>query len=122
LPCDAFFDVSAREARILDDEVPAGTNYDGAQRAYDGEPSGIHRGVSVTDLKRTVSDLERETTARPNRAIVYAAAIVDAADLERATAADIVESGHALLNPYSQDIFYLNDFFRSARLQVSSAP
>ncbi len=119
---NAFFGVSAREAKILHDDVPAGACYDQAQRAYAGEPSGILRGLNVSDLKMTVFDLEREVRALPNRALVYEAAIVGAASLERANARDIAATGHAPLRTFSQDIYYLNEFFRSARLQVSRAP
>lgn len=119
---NAFFDVTLSEAAVLDNEVPSGAQYDAAVTAWLREPSGVHSGLNVSSLKIAVSMMRAVRSARPQRAILYQAALVDARSLEHADARDIAHSGASLLNPYRQDIFFLNVFFRASRLESTTAP
>jgi hypothetical protein len=117
-----FFDLTANDVAVLTDTVPSGKYYDAAQSAFEEEPTGIRRGVKVEALETVVADLQRESAARSSRSILYVSALTDARGLEGATSKDIATSGRSLLNQYNQDIYYLNVFFRTDRLQVSTAP
>lgn len=119
---NAFFAVTPREVAVLDRDFPAGTSYDAARRAFDREPMGVGEGVTVSALKAVVAELQRASITQPTRSILYTSAIADARSLERATPADVATSERTLTNPYGQDVYYLNVFFRTDRLHVSTAP
>jgi hypothetical protein len=116
---NVFFDVSAHDVAVLNEDLPAGANYVAARRDFEQEPVGVRRGVKVDALKGVVADLERASKTQPSRSILYTSAIVDARNLERATTNDVATSGRTLLNPYGQDVYYLNVFFRTERLQIA---
>lgn len=114
---NAFFDVGTSEARVLMDDAPAGAFFDRAGDYFDQEPPGLHEGVRVDLLKSAVSALRMEAAAQNSRAVVYDAAIADLNNLRSASAAQIAASNSNLLNPYRQDIDYLNDLFETERLE-----
>jgi hypothetical protein len=117
---NAFFDVTPSEETILDNDVPSGSQYDAAQRAWEREPSGVHNGLSVALLQTAVSDLRVARAAQPDRAIIYQAALVDARSLEHARTTDLAATPRSLLDPYTQDIYYLNVIFQASRLSLST--
>jgi hypothetical protein len=119
---NTFFEVTPREVAILNHDLPAGAYFVAARRAFEREPSGVHHGVIVAALQSVVAYLQRASTAPASRSILYTAAIVDARGLEGATISEVAASERSLLNPYGQDIDYLNVFFRTDRLHVPSAP
>jgi hypothetical protein len=113
---NAFFGVGTGQARILLDDAPEGSLFRQARVSYGDEPAGIHRGVNLRLLKAAVVDLRRESSDQGSRAILYLAAIADLSNLEGATAATVSTSSGDLLNPYRQDIDYLNTLFETQRL------
>jgi hypothetical protein len=119
---NAFFDVTPAEEAVLDNDVPSGPQFDAAQHAWRREPSRVHKGLSVALLETVVANLRAARTAQPGRAIIYQAALVDAQSLEHARATDLVATPDALLDPYTQDIYYLNVIFEASRLASSTAP
>jgi hypothetical protein len=119
---NTFFDVTPAEQMVLDHDLPSGDQYDAARRAWRREPVGVHRGLSATLLRTVVAALQRASSAQPSRSILYTSALVDARSLEGATAEDVASSDRTLLNPYNQDIYYLNVFFQSGRLQALTTP
>jgi hypothetical protein len=56
-----------------------------------------------------------EAAAEKSRAVLFDAAIADLNNLQSAGAAQIAASSSSLLNPYRQDIDYLNDLFETER-------
>ena len=116
---NAFFDVSRSQARVLDGELPSGAWFVAAQRAYEREPHGKGDGVVAAYLRAAVGDLRREAVAQPTRSILYGAAIADLLHLSTASASDVATQESVLSNPYVQDIFYLNAYFQTERLQTS---
>ncbi len=119
---NTFFGVSPANEAILDDDPPSGTRFQEAERAWQREPSGVRSGLSVALLKTVVSNLRAARASRPDRAIIYQAALVDALSLEHARASDLVATSNSLLDPYAQDIFYLNIIFEASRLESPTAP
>jgi hypothetical protein len=120
---NTFFGISPEAKTILDDDVPSGGPYRAAEGAWQHEPSGTRRGFSAATMDRVVADLREARAAEPRRAIIFQAALVDARSLARASARDIAATTSAsLLDPYTQDIYYLNVFMRADRLQVSASP
>jgi hypothetical protein len=120
---NAFFSVGTSEARVLMDDAPAGAFFDRARHYFDQEPAGLHGGVLVGLLKSAVSALRREAGAQSSRAVLYDAAIADLNNLQSASAAQIAASNSNLLNPYRQDVDYLNDLFETERLgDLSNSP
>jgi hypothetical protein len=117
---NAFFDVEASEARIFLNDAPAGALFHRAGRYFDSEPTGLHEGVRVGPLKSAVSALRLEASAQGPRGVLYDAAIADLNNLQSAGVAQIAASGSNLLNPYRQDIDYLNILFETQRLQSPS--
>jgi hypothetical protein len=115
---NAFFDVGANEARSLLDDAPAGALFDRARRYFDNEPAGLHEGVRVDLLRSAVTALRLEASAQGPRAVLYDAAIADLNNLQSASGAQIAASNSNLLNPYRQDIDYLNVLFETERLEV----
>jgi hypothetical protein len=113
---NAFFDVGTSEASILLKDVPSGSLFRQARISYGDEPAGLHDGVNLRLLKAAVVDLQGETSDEGSRAILYVAAIADLTNLESATATTIAASGDNLLNPYRQDVYYLNTLFETQRL------
>jgi hypothetical protein len=113
---NAFFEVGAREAKVLLDKVPSGSLFRQARISYDDEPSGLHSGVNLRLLKAAVLDLRREAGVERTRAVLYVAAIADLTNLQSASAPTIATSGGNLLDPYRQDIDYLNVLFETERL------
>jgi hypothetical protein len=113
---NAFFDVGMSEARVLMDDAPAGAFFDRARDYFDQEPPGLHGGVRVYFLKSAVSALRSEAAAQKSRSVLFDAAIADLRNLQSASAAQISASSTSLLNPYRQDIDYLNDLFETERL------
>jgi hypothetical protein len=113
---NAFFDVGTSDARVLMDDAPAGTFFDRARHFFEQEPAGLHSGVGVAVLKSAVGALRMEAEAQNSRAVLYDAAIADLNNLQSASAAQIAASDLNLLNPYRQDIDYLNDLFETERL------
>jgi hypothetical protein len=113
---NAFFDVGTSEARTLLDDVPAGAFFDRARRYFDNEPAGLHDGVRVSQLRSAVTALRLEASAQSPRAVLYDAAIADINNLQSASAAQIAASNSNLLNPYRQDIDYLNVLFEADQL------
>jgi hypothetical protein len=118
---NAFFDVGASEARVLMDDAPAGAFFDRARDYFEQEPPGLHGGVRVDLLKSAVSALRMEAAAQNSRAVLYGAAIADLNNLQSASTAQIAASSSNLLNPYRQDIDYLNDLFETERLSGPGA-
>jgi hypothetical protein len=112
---NAFFGVGASEARVLVDDAPAGSFFDRARHFFNQEPAGLHGGVRVDLLESAVSALRVEAAAQRPRAVLFDAAIADLNNLQSASAAQIAASASSLLNPYRQDIDYLNDLFESER-------
>jgi hypothetical protein len=119
---NAFFDITPKEETILDNAVPSGHHYDAAQRAWQREPSGVHGGVSVALLEIVVSNVRAARAAQPGRALMYQAALVDALSLEHARPSELAATSASLLDPYTQDIYYLNVFFEASRLTSPAAP
>lgn len=113
---DTFFDVGAGQAKVLLDDVPSGSLFRQARISYGDEPAGLHNGVNLRLLKAAVVDLRREASDEGSRAVLYVAGIADLSNLQSATAASIATSGGSLLNPYRQDIDYLNALFETQRL------
>jgi hypothetical protein len=113
---NTFFELTPTEASILDNGFPSGSLYNAAQRAWMHEPAGAHDGVNYPLLKSIVTILRQARSARPQRAIIYQAALVDAQSLESASASDIAVSASTLLNTYSQDVYYLNVFLQGSQL------
>jgi hypothetical protein len=114
---NAFFDVGKVQAATLLREVPSGALFHAARSRYDDEPAGIHDGVNAKLLKAAVADLRRESIVVKSRAILYLAGIADLTNLENASPADIAASNSTLLNPYRQDIAYLDALFETDRLE-----
>jgi hypothetical protein len=114
---NAFFDVGKVQAATLLREVPSGALFHAARSSYDDEPAGIHDGVNAKLLKATVADLRRESIVQKSRAILYSAGIADLTNLENASPADIASSNSTLVNPYRQDIAYLDALFETDRLE-----
>ena len=112
---NAFFDVGSSEARVLTDDAPTGAFFDRARDYFGQEPPGLRDGVRDEFLKSAVSALRREAAAQKPRAVLYAAAIADLNNLQSASATHIAASSLSLLNPYRQDIDYLNDLFETER-------
>jgi hypothetical protein len=119
---NAFFGLTSRDVAVLMNEVPSGPYYNAARIAFDAEPAGIGDGVAIGALANVVADLQHESVAQSSRSILYTSAIGDARSLEGASAQNIATSERTLLDPYNQDIYYLNTFFRTMRLQTSTAP
>jgi hypothetical protein len=113
---NAFFDVGASEARILMDDAPTGAFFDRARHLFDQEPAGLYSGVRVAALRFAVSALRMEAESQNSRSVLYDAAIADLNNLQSASTAQIATSNLNLLNPYRQDIDYLNDLFETERL------
>jgi hypothetical protein len=113
---NTFFDVGAGQAKILLDDAPSGSLFRQARISYGDEPAGIHNGVSKKLLRAAVVDLRSETRDEGPRAVLYVAAIADLNNLDSADAATISTSSGNLLNPYRQDIDYLNALFQTQRL------
>jgi hypothetical protein len=113
---NAFFGVGKREGRVLMDEFPSGEFFDRAQRYFDKEPSGLRGGDRADLLESAVSALRREARAQKPRAILFEAAIADLINLQSASATQIATSESNLLNPYRQDIDYLDTLFETERL------
>jgi hypothetical protein len=113
---NTFFDVGAVTAKILLDDAPSGSLFRQARISYGDEPAGIHNGVNLRLLKAAVVDLRRESSDEGARASLYVAAIADLTNIEGAGAAGIATSSGNLLNPYRQDIDYLNALFETQRL------
>jgi hypothetical protein len=113
---NAFFDVGTEQAKILLHDAPTGSLFRKAGISYGDEPAGIRSGVNPRLLKAAVVDLRQESIDEGPRAILYRAAIADLSNLESASAAAVVESSGHLLNPYRQDIDYLNALFETQRL------
>jgi hypothetical protein len=112
---NAFFGIGTSEARVLTDDAPAGAFFDRARHFFDEEPAGLHGGVRADLLKSAVSALRMEAAAEKSRAVLFDAAIADLNNLQSAGAAQIAASSSSLLNPYRQDIDYLNDLFETER-------
>jgi hypothetical protein len=119
---NAFFDVTPVEEAVLDDDVPSGAQYGAARRAWQHEPSGVHNGLSVALLETVASNLRAARAARPSRSIIYQAALADALSLEHARPSDLAAMSDSLLDPYTQDIYYLNVIFEASRLELPTAP
>ncbi len=113
---NTFFGVGAEQATILLDDAPAGPYFRQARISYGDEPAGIRSGVNQRLLRAALVDLRRESSAVGSRAVLYVAAIADLSNLEDASAAAVVMSSGNLLNPYRQDIDYLNALFETQRL------
>jgi hypothetical protein len=113
---NAFFDVGKSQAKILLDDAPSGSLFRQARISYGDEPAGLHSGVNPKLLKAAVLDLRREASDEGPRAVLYVAGIADLNNLQSASAATIATSGGNLLNPYRQDIDYLNALFETERL------
>jgi hypothetical protein len=113
---NTFFQLTAGDVSVLDNDIPSGAPYNAAQRAWLREPEGVERGLNDSSLKTLVAILRAAKAARPQRAIIYQAALVDAQSLESASPRDIALSGRTLINPYGQDVYYLNVFFRASQL------
>jgi hypothetical protein len=111
-----FFEVGAREAKVLLDEAPSGSLFRQARISYGDEPAGLHRGINVRLLRAAVVDLRREASVQHTHAVLYVAAIADLTNLQSASATTIATSGGNLLDPYRQDIDYLNVLFETERL------
>jgi hypothetical protein len=113
---NAFFEITPAQAAVFMDDAPSGAYYKAAQRDFVREPQRDDEGVDVGLLKTATLDLVRESQIRPSRSVLYAAAIHDLTSLEGASSKEIASSGSSLLNPYGQDILYLNVFFETTRL------
>lgn len=113
---NTFFDVGALQARVLLDDAPSGSLFRQALISYGDEPAGIHNGVNRRLLEAAVADLRRESSDEGPRGVLYVAAIADLTNLESASAKTVVTSSANLLNPYRQDIVYLNALFETQRL------
>jgi hypothetical protein len=113
---NAFFEITPAQSAVFMDDVPSGAYYKAAQHDFVREPHRDDVGINVGLLKTAALDLVRESRLRPSRSVLYAAAIHDLTSLEGASSKDIASSGSSLLNPYGQDILYLNVFFETTRL------
>jgi hypothetical protein len=113
---NSFFDVGTSQAKILLDDAPSGALFRQARISYGDEPAGLHNGANRELLKAAVVDLLREASDQGPRAVLYVAAIADLNNLQSASAMTIATSGGNLLNPYRQDIDYLNALFETERL------
>jgi hypothetical protein len=113
---NTFFDVGTSQAKILLDDAPSGALFRQARISYGDEPAGLHNGANRELLKAAVVDLLREASDQGPRAVLYVAAIADLNNLQSASAMTIATSGGNLLNPYRQDIDYLNALFETERL------
>jgi hypothetical protein len=114
---NTFFNVGMNEARVLLSDAPSGSMFDKARKYFNAEPSGIHSGVHVDLLQSAVRALRFESSAQGSRAILYGAAISDLNNLQSASATQIAASNSNPLNPYRQDIDYLNVLFETGRLE-----
>jgi hypothetical protein len=113
---NVFFDISPSQERVLDDDLRGGPFYNIAQDAFEKEPGDAHHGVNAHLLEVAATNLAEQASRPSTRAVLYTAAIIDLKQLERASMADVASSTSALLNPYVQDIYYLNAFFMTSRL------
>jgi hypothetical protein len=113
---NTFFQLTAADVAVLDNDLPSGAQYSAAQRAWLREPTGVERGLNDSSLKTIVATLRAATAARPQRGIIYEAALVDAQSLENASTRDIALSDRTLTSLYGQDVYYLNVFFRASQL------
>lgn len=115
-----FFGVGTAQAKILLNVAPSGSLFRQARISYGDEPAGIHNGVNRRLLKAAAVDLRRESSDEGPRGVLYLAAIADLSSLEGASAASVAASSGHLLNPYRQDIDYLNALFETQRLDGPS--
>jgi hypothetical protein len=113
---NAFFGLSAVQAAVFMDDVPSGTYYEAARSDFTREPPRDRHGVDAALLKAAALALAHESLIRPSRSVLYVAAIHDLKSLETASAKDIASSTSSLLNPWGQDILYLNVFLETTRL------
>jgi hypothetical protein len=113
---NTFFELTPAQALVLMDDSPSGAYYEAALRAFAKEPANNQSGVDESLLEVAARDLARESSVQPSRSILYSAAISDLLSLKGASAKDIAATSSSFLDPYFQDIFYLNVFFESSRL------
>jgi hypothetical protein len=117
---NTFFGVGTAQAKILLDDVPSGSLFRQARISYGDEPAGIHTGINLRLLKAAVIDLRGESSDEGPRAVLYVAAIADLTNLEGASTTSVASSSANLLNPFRQDIDYLNTLFETQRLDGPS--
>jgi hypothetical protein len=82
--------------------------------------AGIHTGINLRLLKAAVIDLRGESSDEGPRAVLYVAAIADLTNLEGASTTSVASSSANLLDPFRQDIDYLNVLFETQRLNGPS--
>jgi hypothetical protein len=117
---NTFFGVGTAQAKILLDDVPSGSLFRQARISYGDEPAGIHTGINLRLLKAAVIDLRGESSDEGPRAVLYVAAIADLTNLEGASTTSVASSSANLLDPFRQDIDYLNVLFETQRLNGPS--
>jgi hypothetical protein len=116
---NTFFQLTSAQVHVLDDSLASGALFVAAKRAYDREPLGKGHGVVVPYLRTALGDLRRAVTAQQGRAVLYQAAIADLRNLATASPSDVATSEKDLTNPTVQDVYFLNAYFETERLQNS---